>query len=484
MRPTTVAGVAEAVGGSLRSSGTGADAGRAGAAAVGGVSVDSRRAGPGDVFFAIRGERLDGHAFVEDAFAHGAVAAVVAPGRGRWIGPVVEVPDPGASLLALAARERDRMTATVVGITGSTGKTCTKDFTAAALGASLRVAASPASFNNEVGLPLTLLGAPEELDVVVCEMGARGVGHIRALCEVARPSVGVVTNVGVAHLGLFGSREAIARAKGELPAAIPAGGAVVLNADDPVVRGYAALTAAACVLFGDAADAIVRAERVEVDGSTGRASFDLVTPGGTARVRLPVAGAHMVPNALAAAGVAWALDVPVEAAAAGLEAAGTSASRMEMFETPEGLTVVDDAYNANPTSMAAGLRAAATLTVAGRRIAVIGEMAELGEITPVEHERVGRLVAELGFDALVTVGPAAAETARGAERAGMPGGRIRTCDDTTQALEAVRDVGRPGDLVFVKASLAAGLQSVAAALREPDAVDAARVVVGRDGGAA
>ncbi|MBA3551611.1 MAG: UDP-N-acetylmuramoyl-tripeptide--D-alanyl-D-alanine ligase [Actinobacteria bacterium] len=438
---------------------------------VNGCAIDSRRVRPGDLFVALSGGHVDGHHYIGEAFARGAAAALVR--RGGWArsrdapaGPIVEVDDPARALLDLARAERGRLSATVIAVTGSTGKTCTKDFTAAVLGRRLRVTASPASFNNEVGLPLTILAADGTTQAVVCEMGSRGRGHIRALCEIARPQVGVVTNVGLAHLELFGSLEALHAAKAELPQALPAGGTAVLNADDPVVRGYADSTDADVVRFGLGHDAVVRAEALALEERTGRSRFRLETPDGRATVHLPVPGEHMVANALAAAAVGWVLGVPVEESAAGLAAAQVGGSRMEVFETPAGLRIVNDAYNANPASMAAALKAARWMAGDGRCIAVLGPMAELGPDSADHHERLGELLVRLGIDGLVTVGDRARRIAVGAEREGLEPERIVTCGDSDEAVEALRTFLGPRDLVLVKASRAAHLDRVAKALRD------------------
>ena len=458
MTRRSLGGVAQAVAGRLVPA---AAAGRP----VHAVQIDSRTVHHGDLFVALPGEHGDGHDFAARAVASGAVGVLVR--EDRWAGsvaPAVLVRDPGAALLALAAAHRADLPATVVGITGSTGKTCTKDLTAAVLRGTFDVVASEASFNNEVGLPLTVLRATGETGALVCEMGARGPGHIGLLCRVARPTVGVVTNVGVAHLGLFGSAEALRNAKAELPEALPAGGTVVLNADDPVVRGFAARTAATPVLFGTGAD--VRAEGLTIRRRSGCAAFELSVPGGDhAPVELAVAGEHMVPNALAAAAVGWSLGIPVQEIAERLSAATVSAGRMEVFETSSGIRVVNDAYNANPVSMTAALRAARWMATGGRSIAVLGQMAELGPIADQEHERIGELLARLGIDALITVGEEARLIAVGAEREGVEPERIVRSVDAEAAIAAVRGLAAPGDLVLVKGSRVAGLERVAESLR-------------------
>jgi UDP-N-acetylmuramoyl-tripeptide--D-alanyl-D-alanine ligase len=461
VNPRTIDEVAAAIHGTRR-------AGRE-ALHVTGVAVDSRRARPGDLFVALPGHGAGGHAYVRDALVRGACAAVVAH---EWRADdgvdrerLVDVSDPSTALLDLARYERSRLSATVVGITGSTGKTCTKDFAAAVLAVRLRVVASEGSFNNEVGLPLTVLRANAGTEAVVCEMGSRGPGHIRLLCEVARPGIGVVTNVGVAHMELFGSREVLREAKAELIEALPPEGAAVLNADDPTVRGFRQRTPARTVMFGADPSAEVRAERLTVDRETGCATFELVMPGGSASATLTAPGEHMVPNALAAAAVGWILGLTAEQAARGLANARVSAGRMETFETSDGLRVVNDAYNANPASMAAALKAARWMAGDARCVAVLGLMAELGPIAAEEHLRVGELLARLRIDAVVVVGEEARLIAVGAEREGIEPDRIAVCDDVEQAVRQVRRLAGPGDLVLVKASRVARLERVAEALR-------------------
>lgn len=467
MRSLPVGEVARIVGGRLR---PGAEA----TTPVANVVVDSREAGPGTLFVALAGSR-DGHLFVEDALGRGATAALVATGwAGRaatsssgWethrTGGVIEVEDPARALMTLASEERSGLAATVIGVTGSTGKTCTKDFIAAVLSTRFQVVASPASYNNEVGLPLTVVSADVRTEALVCEMGARGIGHLRLLCEIARPHVGVVTNVGVAHMELFGSVENIREAKAELVESLPGDGTAVLNADDPVVLGYAARTRARPLFFGRDGD--VRASDVSVDPSTGRASFRLTTPNGSGAVTLPVAGEHMVWNALAAGAVGHAMGLSADEVVTGLARARVQRGRMETSVAQAGFRVIDDTYNANPTSMAGALKAARGMAGEGRLIAVLGHMAELGPIAGDEHERLGELLARLGIHTLVSVGTQARGIAAGAVREGMEPERVLACEDADDAVAAVRRIARPGDLVLVKGSRVARLERVAQALR-------------------
>ncbi len=451
----TAAEIADATGGELLT-------GAAGAVASS-FEIDSRVLGPGACFVALRAGR-DGHDFVADAFRRGATVALVArpldlpPDAARANGAMVRVADPLDALAALARVARDRLEgAAVVGITGSAGKTVTKDLTAAALRGTRRVHASPGSFNNEAGLPLTLLAADPDTEVVVAELGARFAGNITELCAIARPTVGVVTHVGLAHAEHLGGRAEIARVKGELLEALPADGIAVLNADDVHSEPLAARTAARVLWAGTAAGADVRAVDVILDAEL-RPAFRLETPWGDTAVRLAVRGEHQVANATLAAAVALALGVPVEAVAGGLATASSAAWRMELLRTPDGVTVLNDAYNSSPTSAAAALRALAHLPVDGRRVAVLGEMRELGEHSASEHAALGALASELGIDILVAVG-GSADALRSQFR-----GESTTVADADAALGAVAERVRPGDAVLVKASRAVGLERVAETL--------------------
>lgn len=431
------------------------------------VSVDSRRVRRGAVFVALPGRRTDGHRFLDDAFAAGAAAAIVEDGR-VVRGPAIVVDRAADALVALAASERARFRGPCIGITGSCGKTSTKDLTAAVLSSRLRVAASPASFNNEVGVPLTILEANPRTEVLVCEIGAGAVGEIARLCSVARPSIGVVTNVGLAHVETFGSPKAIARAKAELVQALLPHGVAILNGDDAVVRGFKDLTDARVMTFGVGRRTDVRATGIRLD-PWGRARFEVRTEGSSQDVALIVPGRHIVMCALAAMACGLALGVDLAEAADALGKAPVSPWRMELRPAAGGATVLNDAYNANPASMAAALRAARSMHAEGRRIAVLGGMAELGSRSPGEHERIGRLVARLAFDGLVTVGEEATGIGAGARAAGMSPTALRQAVDAGRAIDLVRRLLRPGDLILVKGSRTAGLEVLVESLCEPGA---------------
>ena len=434
---------------------------------TGPVVIDSRRAEPGSLFAALPGERADGHDFAAAAVAKGAVAVLGSrPVDGV---PTVVVPDVARALAALAHGVLGRLPGvTVVGITGSSGKTSTKDLVGQVVERLGPTIAPEGSFNNELGLPLTVLRADEKTRYLVLEMSARGVGHISYLCDIAPPAIGAVLNVGRAHAGEFGSIEGVAKAKGELPEALGAGGVAILNAEDPWVAAMADRTQARIVRFGAGGE--FRAEDVLLD-DLGRASFRLVTPDGTAPVRLRLHGAHHVANALAAAAIAAELGLPAGDIADALSAAtARSRKRMELHERPDGVLVVNDAYNANPDSMRAAIEALAHLTDpahmtgdGGKRrgIAVLGHMAELGDIDAASHAEAGELAARAGVAVLIAVGEDARPVLDGARGQAQWQGEAISVPDPGAAVTALRDILRPGDVVLVKASNAAGLTEVA-----------------------
>jgi UDP-N-acetylmuramoyl-tripeptide--D-alanyl-D-alanine ligase len=410
---------------------------------VDGASIDSRVIVAGQLFVPVVAER-DGHDFIGDAVAAGAGAYLTA--GPIEAGTAIRVPETTAALASLGAASRDRLGDRVVGVTGSVGKTSLKDLLAAIAGSVWRTSASVGSFNNELGVPLTLCNAPDDTECAVIEMGARGTGHIADLCAIARPTVGVVTAVAGVHLELFRTIEEVAAAKSELVASLPASGTAVLNADDERVVAMASATAATVLTFGiDAGE--VRAAHVTLDEHL-HSRFELRSPWGSVRVHLPVAGRHQVTNALGAAAAALSLGAPLDAVAEGLGGARLSAMRMDLITAPEGFRVLDDAYNASPTSVEAALRSLVDL-VAERRFAVLGTMAELGEEADRHHHDVAMLAAELGIE-LVTVGE--------------PRYRVEGPDavgDVTAAVARLRELGLgDGDVVLVKGSRSAGLERV------------------------
>jgi UDP-N-acetylmuramoyl-tripeptide--D-alanyl-D-alanine ligase len=427
---------------------------RSGDVVARGVAIDSRTLRTGELFVAVRGRR-DGHEFLADAAGAGAAALLVdqpdrVP-RGTGV-PAVVVADTSAGLLDLGRAARRRLSGTVVGITGSVGKTSTKDLTAAAVAAGRLTVASERSFNNELGVPLTLANADSAAEVVVLEMGARGPGHVRLLCRVACPTVAVVTAVAPAHTETFGGLEAIAEAKSELVQALPPSGTAVLNADDVRVWDMRARGVASVIGYSvgepPASGSSVVAEGIRLDPML-RPRFEARTPWGTASVRLEARGAHQVGNALAAVAVAGLCGVDLDLAVAALERARLSPWRMEVKRSRSGALILNDAYNANPASTAAALHALAGVA-AGEKIAVLGPMAELGARSAADHRDIAALTRRLGIR-LVAVGT---ELYGDEVVAGVA--------EATELLVPLR----PSDAVLVKASRVAGLEELAARLLE------------------
>ena len=463
MIPLSLAQIAEITAGELY--------GDPAAMVTGAVVIDSRRAEPGGLFAAVAGERSDGHDFAAAAVAAGA-AAVLAT-RPVPV-PSVIVADIPAALGALARFVADSLPlAQIAGITGSSGKTSTKDL-AAQLVERLGPTIAPAgSFNNEFGHPLTVLRADFATRYLVLELSARGPGHIAYLCRVAPPRYGVVLNVGRAHAGEFGGLDQVAQAKGELVEALPpasgasgaVGGVAILNADDPRVLAMAARTQARIVTFGvQVTDATLLATDVRLD-ELGRPSFMLRTPEGSAPVTLRLHGAQNVPNALAAAALAREFGLDLAGIADGLGAAvARSRWRMEVRQRADGVTVINDAYNANPESVRAALDALRHLARDGRGFAVLGHMAELGDTSRASHEEIGQFAAEAGLAGLIAVGAEAGPILSGARRVPSWPGEALSVPDGAAALAVLADRLKPGDVVLVKASRAARLEGVAADL--------------------
>ena len=414
---------------------------------VSGATIDSRQVVAGQLFVPVVAAR-DGHDFVAAAVAGGAAAYLTSRGPLEGVDATsVEVGHTVEALAAVGRQARARLPERVVGITGSVGKTSVKDLLAVALAVRWRTSASVGSFNNELGVPLTLVNAAADTEALVVEMGARGVGHIAELCTLASPTVGVVTRVAAVHTETFGTLEEVAAAKGELVEALPGGGYAILNAGDPYVAAMASRTSAESVTFGAGGD--VRAESAALDDEL-RPSFRLVSPWGSAPVRLEVRGEHMIDNALAAAASALVCGVPVAGIAEALGAAALSRWRMDLVRLASGALVVNDAYNANPTSMAAALRALARLT-ARRRVAVLGLMAELGDSSDEEHVAVGRLARDLGVDVIGVAVPA------------YGGTTVASVDDVPAALGPLGG----GDAVLLKGSRVAGLERLMELLESP-----------------
>ena len=462
MIPLTLAQIAELTGGQL--------SGEPAAVVTGEVVIDSRRAGPGGLFVAVAGERADGHDFASAAVAAGAVAVLAT--RPVPV-PSVLVGDVPAALAALARFVADSLpAAAIAGLTGSSGKTTTKDLAAQLIERLGSTIAPAGSFNNEFGLPLTVLRADAATRYLVLELSARGPGHIAYLCRIAPPRYGVVLNVGHAHAGEFGGLDQVAEAKGELVEALPADGVAILNADDPRVLAMAARTAARVVTVGvDDRAALIRATDVRLD-DLGRPSFTLLTPEGPAAITLRLHGAHIVPDAVAAAALARELGLGLADIADGLCAAvARSRWRMEVHRRRDGVTVINDAYNANPESVAAALRALRHLAQDGRGFAVLGHMAELGGTSRASHEDVGELAAQADLAGVIAVGDEAAPILAGARRVRSWTGEALAVPDGAAALDALSNQLKPGDVVLVKASRAAHLEGVAEALLAGEEAD-------------
>lgn len=462
MIPLSLPAIAAVVGGEVHDD--------TGVTVTGPASVDSRQVEAGGLFVAVAGEHVDGHDYAQQAVDAGAAAVLSRRPVGR---PAVVVADPVAALGALARHVVARLPdVVVVGLTGSQGKTSTKDLLAQVLATAGTTVATPGNLNNEIGMPLTALRADADTRFLVLEMGARHLGNIGELCAIVRPDVGLVLNVGTAHVGEFGSQDAIAQTKGELVEALAEDGTAVLNADDPLVAAMAARTAARVTTYGESAGADLRVAGLELD-ETGCPRFDLVTAEGTAHVELKVLGEHQAGNAAAAAAVALTLGMKLGDVAAALSAAmNASPWRLEQHQRADGVLVVNDAYNANPASMRAALKTLAAIArgrgPGSRSVAVLGEMRELGESSREEHDAVGRLAVRLDISQLVVVGEPARPIHLGACLEGSWGEESVFVPDNDEALAWLREHLRPGDVVLVKASRAAALERVAEALLEEE----------------
>jgi UDP-N-acetylmuramoyl-tripeptide--D-alanyl-D-alanine ligase len=437
---------------------------------VSGIAIDSRGAGPGQLFFAFPGSRADGHRFVGDALSRGAAAAVisrqVAVDSGQ---PLIMVEDTLQALQALAGFCRGQFTAPVIAVTGSTGKTTTKDLIAGVLAVGRRVLKTEGNQNNEIGLPLTLMHLNRDYGAVVLEMAMRGPGEIAALCRISQPRVGVITNIGTTHLERLGSQQAIAEAKGELLEALPPDGCAVLNGDDPWQRRLASKCRSEVIFYGldpEAGSGVaVSARNILLHGLQGT-EFLLRTPLGEAPCRLPLPGRHNISNALAAAGAGFYFGLQPAQIARGLAAVSLTGMRQEIKPGIRGSTIIDDTYNASPASVKAALQMLIDVTGRGRAIAVLGNMYELGSETISGHREVGEYAAALQIDQLITVGELALEIARGARDAGLPGDRIAVFDDHRKAIVFLKNFVGNGDMVLVKGSRAARMEEIVAPLNE------------------
>jgi UDP-N-acetylmuramoyl-tripeptide--D-alanyl-D-alanine ligase len=449
MEPLSISQIAQFAGGSLAQG--------AGEQRVSRISTDSRTLQPGDLFVPLRGENFDGHRFVEQASERGAAGAMV---EESWKGAtpktfaLIRVADTLAGYQTLAANYRKSLRLKVIAITGSNGKTSTKDFVAATLARRFRVTKTEGNFNNHVGLPQTILGANSNDVIAVWEIGMNHPGEIGALAKLAAPDAAIITNIGLAHIEFMGSRDAIALEKGALAEAVGEGGTVILNADDPFSASLVQRTRAA-VIFAGVENGSIRATDLR-QSATG-CEFTILEGAHRCRAQLPVPGIHMVQNAMLAVAAGRVFGLSLEECAAGLASTPLTKARLQIKEI-NGIQFIDDSYNANPDSMKAALRTLIELDADGRRIAVLGEMGELGEESDRGHREVGEAAAELGVDELIAVGATGAAIARAAEKAGLE--KSRSVDSPEGAAELLAENVSPGDLILVKGSRSARMERV------------------------
>jgi UDP-N-acetylmuramoyl-tripeptide--D-alanyl-D-alanine ligase len=442
------------------------------ATGVSGVSIDSRSTSPGDLFVCLKGERHDGHEFIQAAAQKGAAGALITS-------PISELPplppnffaikveDATKALGQLAAFHRKRFQIPVVGVTGSVGKTTTKEITAALLGQKWQTLKNEGNYNNDLGLPLTLFKLDHSYGACVLEMGMRGAGEIRKLTEIANPCAGIITNVGETHIELLGSVAAIATAKRELAEAIPADGLIALNADDPNVAAMAAHTAGKVIYFGMGNDDIPLdfwAENVEPLG-LGGVRFNL-KGAANAELLVPIPGRHNVINALAAISIAWGLGVPADQFAPGLMAYKGAPHRLIMLQGDAGQLVIDDTYNANPASMRAVLRLLSETPCTGKRVAILGDMLELGSRAAEAHREVGFNAAAAGVQLLIAYGPLSGHVAEGARSGGMEPNAIHALQNKELAITKSLELTGSGDVVVIKGSRGMAMEEIVEALTQ------------------
>jgi UDP-N-acetylmuramoyl-tripeptide--D-alanyl-D-alanine ligase len=438
-------------------------------ASLSGVSIDTRTLRPSDLFFAIRGTRNDGHDFVPAALRQGACGAVVdvyyeIPEGIPANKILLRVADTHEALKDLAADVRRRWHGTLVGITGSMGKTTAKEFMAQVLQTEFSVYRSPGNYNNLFGLPLALFGLSPDDHIGIFEMGMSAPGEIAEMCRIALPDVGVITNVAPVHLEFFGSIEAIARAKGELAEGIAAGGTLIYNADDPLVSTIASRHAGDRISFGFSTDADIRAEDVEVTGLM-ETRFRLICEGTGRRAIIPLCGAHFVMNALPAVALARRYKIDPGQIVESLGHLRQARMRGQVLHFREGFTVIDDSYNSNPRALMLMIDALVRVPRCSRRVLVAGEMLELGKDSEELHRQCGRLAAESGVDVIVGVQGAAREIARAAAAAGMPETRVHFFTEIDPAIDFVYRNVQPGDLLLIKGSRGIHLEKMVQALR-------------------
>jgi UDP-N-acetylmuramoyl-tripeptide--D-alanyl-D-alanine ligase len=441
---------------------------------ISGVCIDTRMLRIGDVFIPLVGN-TDGHRFVTDALKAGAAGVLVGnnyDNHNKLIESglfgnsfVVMVEDTLKAFQSIARYYREKLSLKVIAITGSTGKTTTKDMINCVLAQQYKVVSTDKNYNNEIGVPLTILRADETTEALVVEMAMRGRGQIRELAEIAKPDIGVITNIGQAHIELLGSEQAIAEAKSELVGAINGDGVAILNADDLWTPLVSECACSRTTKYGITAGE-VRAEKIESD-ELGRAKFRLIMHEGDAyTVRLPVPGKHNVYNALAASAVGMEMGLGPDQIRIGLSNCRLTSMRMEVFSTVDNVLILNDAYNANPTAMQAALVTLLDVRSEGRHIAILGDMLELGQYGVEAHKQIGEMVASLGIELLITVGNESQIMAESAVRAGMATKNVVTCEDAETAAQLMKQLVEPGDVILVKASRAVGLEAVVKAMVE------------------
>jgi UDP-N-acetylmuramoyl-tripeptide--D-alanyl-D-alanine ligase len=443
-----------------------------GTAIVSKVGTDSRTVKPGELFVALRGDNFDGHKFVEATAKSGAAGAIVDL---AWKGKVpkkfavLRVPDTLVAYQNLAANYRKSLPLKVLAITGSNGKTSTKDFAAAVLGRCFRVTKTEGNFNNHVGLPRTILEATSQDEIAVWEIGMNHPGEVAPLAKIAGPDAAIITNIGVAHIEFMGSREAIAKEKGALAEAVGPQGTVILNADDPFTASIAARTRARVVLAGTTAGAIAVGE---ISQSADGSEFTILEGAHRCRAQLPVPGLHMVQNALLAVAAGRVFGLSLEEAAQGLASAPLTKARLQIKEI-NGVQFIDDSYNANPDSMKAALRTLIELDADGKRIAVLGQMGELGVESERGHREVGEAAATLQVDHLIAIGEMGKIIAQAARDAGLE--KTAAVRSTSEAAELLAQLAEPGDLVLVKGSRSARTEQVIEEFAKHQTTEATRV---------
>jgi len=440
-----------------------------GETSIDGIALDTRTLNPGDLFIPIKGENFDGHDFLSQALVRGACGFLSdhwddrlkqsLGGKFNNSKVAIVVENTLRALQAIAKHIRKKLDVQVVGITGSTGKTCSKDMIANVLSQGRAVVSTEKNYNNEIGVPLTVLRANQNTEVLVIEMAMRGIGQIEELAEIAQPTIGLITNVGKTHFEFLGSEERIAKAKSELIEAVPSDGVIILNADDKWTGKLIDLARAPIVTYGISQDSDVRAEDIRVNAQ-GWPSFRIVSEKSEVSVSLPFPGRHNVYNALAAYAVASTMHLSKSGIKRGLETCVLAEMRMQIFSTPDGITVLNDAYNANPTSMKAALITLRDLAGRKRKLAVLGDMLELGTLSEMAHFKIGELVSDLRIDLIITVGAKSKRIADGALSKGMNSSSVFPCSTTKEASAVLAEKMRPGDAVLIKASRGMELEQV------------------------